>query len=401
MLRAWRDMCPRWIPSVARARRAAKFCARPTAAITSPSSCALFTPRRRTFALAVGWTAVAPPTSPTAIGSSMVPTKSPFASFSQVVRDRYPPDFHAAYACAPDSIARQSFPVARTTASTPFMIPLLCVAQRNGSASAKAYASRMPSTTSSPDRSSVLRTSLAKTARALARRRTARLEMIRKYTRPPVHFSRCGATASAIVFTAFAPHPRRIGGGGDHTRFLDRHRHEVVLPVDLKIHGDAEGDGHRADHVFDHVVDLLEAQSPGIPNRVNLGRLELPELANNLPSFVRAFLVEARDIRPFHRSTARGRGLSRHKGIAGGGPFTVGSEPRTAHRRTRRWPRRRRSSRSTASGANLAKHPRCPVAWGARSRAASPNRVDREGQVRISDREAQRAAWYDPLPPRP
>ncbi len=29
--------------------------------------------------------------------------------------------------------------------------------------------------------------------------------MIRRYTRPLVHFSRCGATASAIVFTAFAP----------------------------------------------------------------------------------------------------------------------------------------------------------------------------------------------------
>src|SRR5207247_10811246 len=58
--------------------------------------------------------------------------------------------------------ARQSFPVATTTASTPFIIPLLWVAQRNGSASAKAYASRMPSTTSSPERSSVLRTAFAK-----------------------------------------------------------------------------------------------------------------------------------------------------------------------------------------------------------------------------------------------
>ena len=81
-------MWPRWMPSVAKARSAAKFCASPTVAMISPSSCALFTPRSRTFARAVGWTAVAPPTSPTAIGISIVPTKSPDASFSQVVRDR-------------------------------------------------------------------------------------------------------------------------------------------------------------------------------------------------------------------------------------------------------------------------------------------------------------------------
>src|SRR5213593_135911 len=64
------------------------LCRQPTAAITSASSCAVLTPRRWTFAFAVGWTAVAPPTSPTAMGSSIVPTRSPFASFSHAVRDR-------------------------------------------------------------------------------------------------------------------------------------------------------------------------------------------------------------------------------------------------------------------------------------------------------------------------
>src|SRR5207245_4377014 len=40
--RAWSAMCPFWIPSVASARTAAKFCARHTAAMTSASSWADF-----------------------------------------------------------------------------------------------------------------------------------------------------------------------------------------------------------------------------------------------------------------------------------------------------------------------------------------------------------------------
>lgn len=46
MVRACRDMWPRWIPSVARARTAAKFCARPTAVMISASSVAVRTPSR-------------------------------------------------------------------------------------------------------------------------------------------------------------------------------------------------------------------------------------------------------------------------------------------------------------------------------------------------------------------
>ena len=56
----------------------------------------------------------------------------------------------AAYACAPASTARQSLPVAMTTASMPFMMPLLWVAARYGSSSAKRDALRMPSMTSVP-----------------------------------------------------------------------------------------------------------------------------------------------------------------------------------------------------------------------------------------------------------
>ena len=53
----------------------------------------------------------------------------------------------------PASMARQSLPVAITTASTPFMMPLLCVAARYGSATANAHASMIPSRTFSPEKS--------------------------------------------------------------------------------------------------------------------------------------------------------------------------------------------------------------------------------------------------------
>jgi hypothetical protein len=51
---------------------------------------------------------------------------------------------------APASTARKSLPVASTTASTPFMIPLLWVAARYGSSSAKRDASTIRSTISAP-----------------------------------------------------------------------------------------------------------------------------------------------------------------------------------------------------------------------------------------------------------
>src|SRR5690606_42152662 len=82
MLRACSDMWPRWMPSVASARTAAKFCASPTAVMISASSAAVPTPSSATAACAAGCTVVAPPTRPTGIGSSSVPTRSPAASFS-------------------------------------------------------------------------------------------------------------------------------------------------------------------------------------------------------------------------------------------------------------------------------------------------------------------------------
>ena len=49
------------------------FCARPTAAMTMPSSAADSTPRIFRITAMVGCTRVLPPTTPTAIGSSMRP----------------------------------------------------------------------------------------------------------------------------------------------------------------------------------------------------------------------------------------------------------------------------------------------------------------------------------------
>jgi hypothetical protein len=70
------------MPSVASARTAAKFCASPTAVMISASSDAVPTPRSLIAACATGCTLVAPPTNPTGIGSSSVPTTFPSASRS-------------------------------------------------------------------------------------------------------------------------------------------------------------------------------------------------------------------------------------------------------------------------------------------------------------------------------
>ncbi|KAG1578766.1 hypothetical protein G6F46_015746 [Rhizopus delemar] len=80
-------MWPRWMPSVASARNAPRFCARPTATATSPSSCADFTSMIFSASLASGCVLVAPPTRPTGMGISIVPTSAPEVSFSHCVSD--------------------------------------------------------------------------------------------------------------------------------------------------------------------------------------------------------------------------------------------------------------------------------------------------------------------------
>jgi len=75
------------MPSVASARSAATFCASPTLAMISESSLALVTPMILSAAWALGCTLVAPPTMPTAIGISRVPTRLPSRSLPQVLSD--------------------------------------------------------------------------------------------------------------------------------------------------------------------------------------------------------------------------------------------------------------------------------------------------------------------------
>ena len=104
-----------------------------------------------------------------------------------------------------------------------------------------------------------------------------------------------------------AREPGRVRGRGHDARLLDGHRDQVVPPVHAEIDGDPEGQRHRTDDILDHMVDLIEPERAGVSNRVDLGRLELPELADDLPTLVRALLVEARHVGALHWSTGRGK----------------------------------------------------------------------------------------------
>ncbi len=86
-LRACSVMWPFWMPSVASARMAAKFCASPTAPMTCASSVAESTPSSRKFSATVGFDSIGAPTMPTLIGSSMRPQRLPCSSAHQSVSD--------------------------------------------------------------------------------------------------------------------------------------------------------------------------------------------------------------------------------------------------------------------------------------------------------------------------
>ena len=77
MFWAWSAMWPFWMPVVASALRAEKFWARPTAAMIRARRSAVVAPRIFRQAWAVGWSFVAPPTRPTASGSSIEALRSP------------------------------------------------------------------------------------------------------------------------------------------------------------------------------------------------------------------------------------------------------------------------------------------------------------------------------------
>src|SRR5256884_198096 len=109
---------------------------------------------------------------------------------------------------------------------------------------------------------------------------------------------------------------RRVRGGRDHARLFNRHRDQVIALVDPEVHRDPEGDRHRADHVLDHPLDLVELQRPRIPDRLDFRVRELSERSDDLPAIFGGFLVETRYLGTLHGGTVRRRRLSRHKGIA-------------------------------------------------------------------------------------
>ena len=76
---------------MASVRRVQRFSARPVAAMTMPSSAADSTCIMRSSSPAMGWVRVVPPTMPTAMGSSIIPSRSPEAVRSQQVIGRYTP----------------------------------------------------------------------------------------------------------------------------------------------------------------------------------------------------------------------------------------------------------------------------------------------------------------------
>jgi hypothetical protein len=63
-----------------------------------------------------------------------------------------------------------------------------------------------------------------------------------------------GRIGLALEAAAFADHLRRVARGGDHRRFLDHHRHDVVDVVDLDVERERERERERADHVLDDLV---------------------------------------------------------------------------------------------------------------------------------------------------
>ena len=127
-------MCPCWMPLVVKALNAAKFCAKPAAAIICINTLADGFCNNSKENLAIGCKAVKPPTVPKAKGISIQNLKTPLwiLQWDKLV---YVPLLEA-YAWAPASMALKSLPVANTTASIPFIIPLLWVTALKGSISA-------------------------------------------------------------------------------------------------------------------------------------------------------------------------------------------------------------------------------------------------------------------------
>src|SRR2546427_342543 len=141
----------------------------------------------------------------------------------------------------------------------------------------------MPSTTSSPEISSVRIASLANTARAMRIRHADELNLA----------DHDGSGCARRKAPSLPGHPRRVRGRCDDAWFLDGHRDEVVTPVDPEVHGDAERNRHRAHDVLDHSVHLVELQGARVPDRFDFCVRQIAERPDDLPSILRALLVKS------------------------------------------------------------------------------------------------------------
>ena len=90
----------------------------------------------------------------------------------------------AANAWAPASTARQSWPVATSTASTPFMMPLLWVAARYGSSSANRDAAAIAARTAGPAATSAASSASSTVQRTVTVRPSVRFDRMRSPGRP-------------------------------------------------------------------------------------------------------------------------------------------------------------------------------------------------------------------------
>jgi hypothetical protein len=108
-----------------------EFCAKPVQATICINSEALGLPNSSIEQDAIGCIPVNPPTVPNAKGMVMLNRKMPSCKV-QELRLWYRPE-RAAYVCPHASIALKSLPVAKTAASIPLKIPLLCVVALVGS----------------------------------------------------------------------------------------------------------------------------------------------------------------------------------------------------------------------------------------------------------------------------
>ena len=109
---------------------------------------------------------------------------------------------------------------------------------------------------------------------------------------------------TAVLQTAL----RHVGGCGHHAGLLEAKGNEVVRAVDHEIGGDANGQGHGADHVLNHPIGSGFVQLAVLGQCVDLRRCKVGRFSHQL-----APLLDGEFVQAFHSTV-----LDRH-GAPGGG----------------------------------------------------------------------------------